>query len=407
MEQATGALNEWLTRLREGLLTEGTPEPSLLELAQRMRFLSEGWQQLESGLRRSIETALQSSQRTDDLLESLSEYSKPIARASACANTPRYPTVRDVQLAYERLTLAPSDATSERIERALLAGALVEPNIPLNQHAQYLVDALIALQPFREYNLSTALIVALAFAKANGRVNLPAPEAIADAIRTTEGAPNLIDLLGNESGIPDSRTYADLIEAILPSYRTELMHAEQAVQERSLVRLSQLPDTVRATLQPRPGPSFEWRYLTLQDLIWINSEVTRSPQPYSYDRLEEATYYQYSYRDSRDVPLQTARFLWGYLKYRPFKEGNLQTALIAVLAFLEINGYEVHLPVEQASEWIRAVAERRRHPLDAIRQIAKPKKPSALPTPLRELVHHLIEHYEPALEELAHAPIRR
>ncbi len=407
MEQATDALNRWLTQVREALLKEGTPEPTLTELAHTLRMLSEGWNALDTEVQSPIGSALSGAQRADNLLESLSEYTKPIARASAQTFTLRYPTWRDVALAYERITLIPSDASEERLERAMLAGALAEPNRTLAQRTDDLLKALVALQPFREYNLSTALMVALAFAKANGIKNLPDPIQLAEAVREAEGAPNLANLLGDISDAPDPRTFADLIEALVSLYRGTLMPAEQALQERSLVRLSQLPDTVRETLQPVPGPSSEWRYLTLQDLIWINSEVMGAPQAYAYDRLEEATYYQYSYRQSRDVILQSARFLWGYLKYRPFAQGNLQTALIAVLAFLEINGYEVHLPVEQAEEWMRAVAERRRHPLDAIRQIAVPHQPSKLSMALRELVHHLIEHYEPALRALDLAPAHR
>jgi prophage maintenance system killer protein len=163
------------------------------------------------------------------------------------------------------------------------------------------------------------------------------------------------------------------VDALVACYREPLVRTEHALRETRLVRLEQLPDTVRATLQPAPGPSFEWRYLTLQDLIWLNSEITKSPQPYSYDRLEEATYYQYSYRQSRDVPLQAARFLWGYLKYRPFARGNLATALIATLAFLHINGYETRLPVEHAAEWMTQVATRRKHPLTPFAKSPRPR----------------------------------
>lgn len=100
------------------------------------------------------------------------------------------------------------------------------------------------------------------------------------------------------------------------------------------------------------------------------------------------------------MPLQAARFLWGYLKYRPFARGNLATALIATLTFLQINGYETRLPLEHAAEWIEQVALRRKHPVDAIRQIAALAIAGTHPEPLRELAHHLIEHYESALHQL-------
>ncbi|MFN3691071.1 MAG: hypothetical protein ACK4UU_09125, partial [Fimbriimonadales bacterium] len=276
---------------------------------------------------------------------------------------------------------------------------LSEPNAPLGTRAERLIRALHAQQPFPEYNASVAALLGLAFLLANGAAaELDAAEAHNLIQAIVHGAPLNLP----ESAVaPDSRTWGDLLEALAARYREAFLKAERAVQATQLMRLENLPEPARATLQPAPGPSFEWRYLTLQDLIWINSEVTKSPQPYRYDCLEEATYYQYSYRQSRDVLLQAARFLWGYLKYRPFARGNLATALIATLAFLHINGYETRLPVEHAAAWIEQVALRRKHPLDAIRHIAIPAMAGKRAEPLRELAHSLIEQYEMALHQLA------
>lgn len=99
------------------------------------------------------------------------------------------------------------------------------------------------------------------------------------------------------------------------------------------------------------------RYLTVQDVIWINTAVTGSPQRYDFDRLENAVYSQYSYGDSRDILSQAARMFRHLLQDKPFSEGNELTALVATLALLRLNGYtlqvkpdEVRTVLEQLSQ---------------------------------------------------------
>lgn len=397
-------LTDALHAVRERLLSpEGNTE-TLPELALLLRDASLGWAHLPEETRGHLRLALQSAPPLNEgsaqvLLEELSAFQKSLGRAAAHAPSWRYPALRDIQHAYQILTDAPADADPNRLQRALLSAELVEPNASLSVRAESLLRTVYATQPFREYNASIAALLGLAFLQANGVVidlSEAQAQALVEAVVQQSPSP-----LPEAATTPDPRAWSDLLEELALRYRTVFLKTERALNETQLVRLENLPEPVRATLQPAPGPSFEWRYLTLQDLIWINSEVTKSPQPYSYDRLEEATYYQYSYRQSRDVPLQAARFLWGYLKYRPFARGNMATALIATLAFLQINGYETRLPLEHAAEWIEQVALRRKHPLDAIRQIAVPALVGKRPIPLRELAHHLIEHYESALHQLS------
>jgi prophage maintenance system killer protein len=396
-------LADALRAVRERLLSPEGDTEALRELALLLRDSSLSWTQLPEEARSNIQLALQSALPLNEgsaqvLLEELSAFQKLLGRAAAQAQSWRYPAPRDAQHAYEILTDAPADAKPSRLQVALLSAELVEPDASLSARAESLMRVVYAAQPFREYNASVAALLGLAFLQANG---------VAIALREAQ-AQRLLEAVAQQSPLqlpeadstPDPRAWSDILEELALRYRAVFLKTERALNETQLVRLENLPEPVRATLQPAPGPSFEWRYLTLQDLIWINSEVTKSPQPYSYDRLEEATYYQYSYRQSRDVPLQAARFLWGYLKYRPFARGNLATALIATLAFLQINGYETCLPLERAAEWVEQVALRRKHPLDAIRQIAVPAIAGTHPEPLRELAHHLIEHYESALHQL-------
>ncbi|MDX2065493.1 MAG: hypothetical protein SFX74_07110 [Fimbriimonadaceae bacterium] len=80
-------------------------------------------------------------------------------------------------------------------------------------------------------------------------------------------------------------------------------------------------------------------YLTVQDMLWLNLQVTQSVQRYRYADLEEATFYQYQYGQSTDVPNQAARFLGGFLAKAPFAEGNEATAVVAFHGFLALNGH--------------------------------------------------------------------
>lgn len=393
--------------LQEQILGTSPLTQNLRLAGQILRDLSDGWNQLDAPLRTEVEAILsQATPLTEEtlalLLEALSAYQKAIARASARASLFRYPVERDALFTYERVALRSSDHDTDRLERALLAGSLALPETPAGERAQRLLNAFLRLQPFHDYNTSVALLLTLAFLAVNGAEPTLDPEHLR-AILSDSAL--LAHQYPNSTPNPSPQTYADSVDTLLPLVRATLAQIEQEQRTAGLVPIENLPEPIRATLQPAPGPSSEWRYLTLQDLIWINTEVVGTPQPYAYDRLEEATYYQYSYRQSRDVPLQAARFLWGYLKYRPFAQGNGRTAFIATLAFLEINGYEVHLPVDEASEWFLKVARRQRHPLDAIRQIAHRALPGKQPIPLRELVHHLIEHYAPALEQIEPIPV--
>ncbi|GIV05114.1 MAG: hypothetical protein KatS3mg016_0689 [Fimbriimonadales bacterium] len=396
-------LTDALRAVRERLLSPKGDTEVWRELALVLRDASLGWAHLPEETRGSLQHALQSALPLNEgsvqvLLEELSAFQKSLGRAAAHAPSWRYPALRDAQHAYEILTDAPADADLARLQMALLSAELVEPDASLRMRAESLMRTVYAAQPFREYNASVAALLGLAFLQANGAA-LDLSDAQAQALVEAVAQQSPFQL-PETAASPDPRAWSDLLEELALRYRAVFLKTERALNETQLVRLENLPEPVRATLQPAPGPSFEWRYLTLQDLIWINSEVTKSPQPYSYDRLEEATYYQYSYRQSRDVLLQAARFLWGYLKYRPFARGNLATALIATLVFLQINGYETRLPVEHAAEWIEQVALRRKHPLDAIRQIAAPAIAGKRPEPLRERAHHLIEQYESALHQL-------
>src|SRR3569832_347171 len=96
-------------------------------------------------------------------------------------------------------------------------------------------------------------------------------------------------------------------------------------------------------------------YLTVQDILWINLQVTKKVHHFNYARLEEATFYQYAYGESNSLVPQAGRFIGGFLRMHPFEAGNEATAFVAGAAFLKINGKEINLPDEKAHAWFERI----------------------------------------------------
>jgi len=142
-------------------------------------------------------------------------------------------------------------------------------------------------------------------------------------------------------------------------------------------------------------------YLTVQDVLWINTEITKKVSSFKFLQLEEAVNYQYGYGKSADILAQAGQFLQGFLRLRPFEDGNRATAFISALTFLKINGFEIHLEPPAAKDWVMAVAERKRTGFDAVKEIARPSgKPLELKPAIRTEVKELLEKYKDAVSEL-------
>lgn len=105
-------------------------------------------------------------------------------------------------------------------------------------------------------------------------------------------------------------------------------------------------------------------YLTVQDVLWINLQVTGAPQTFRYEDLEEASFYQYAYGESKSLIPQASRFLSGFLKKKPFAAGNEATAFVACLAFLKVNGTDLKL--DDSLGWFTAVQNGTHEAQDAI-----------------------------------------
>lgn len=97
-------------------------------------------------------------------------------------------------------------------------------------------------------------------------------------------------------------------------------------------------------------PQQRLRTLTVQDVLWINLQVTGRVNHYSNARLEEATYYQYAYGDSQGVEPQASRLLAGFVRMHPFEAGNEATALAATTAFLRLNGKALTIATDAAPD---------------------------------------------------------
>jgi death on curing protein len=139
-------------------------------------------------------------------------------------------------------------------------------------------------------------------------------------------------------------------------------------------------------------------YLTTHDLVWINTTITGRVNAYDYVTLEAAMAGQYSYGDSHNVPLQAANLLDRLLKNRPFSEGNIRTAFVATLSFLNANGYATAVDDAAAAAIVSEVATCRKSPSQAISELAAPAaEPLASTFTLRTLISHECNHHADAI----------
>ena len=143
-------------------------------------------------------------------------------------------------------------------------------------------------------------------------------------------------------------------------------------------------------------------YLTTHDLVWINSIVTGTVHPYDYFTLEGAIAGQYKYGDSHDVPAQATTLLNRLLEKQSFAGGNLRTAFIATLSFLNANGYATVANDEEAANLLLAASRRDRPAGEVIASLAAPASQSLPDTiTLRKLITHECNLHTDALQRLA------
>lgn len=98
------------------------------------------------------------------------------------------------------------------------------------------------------------------------------------------------------------------------------------------------------------------RYLTVQDILWINHQVAKDEPVFKQERVEEASYYQYAYGQSSSLVPQAGRFMSRFAGQAPFWYGNDATAFVAAAAFLRLNGLELTVPDANGASWYQASA---------------------------------------------------
>lgn len=125
-------------------------------------------------------------------------------------------------------------------------------------------------------------------------------------------------------------------------------------------------------------------YLTVQDHLWINLQVTKSAPKWDYAKLEEACNFQYAYGTVTDLYDRAARYATGFAKNLPFAAGNEATAAVGLLTFLGVNGLELKESPANLSEWFLGLV-----------------RAADVSGQLREETQKSAEHGHPTVEEVA------
>ncbi len=91
--------------------------------------------------------------------------------------------------------------------------------------------------------------------------------------------------------------------------------------------------------------------LTVQDVMWLHTQVTGSTDDWSWARLEEAVAYQYPYGSRNAIAARAANFALGMVKIKPFPSHNKATAFAAMAAYLALNGHSLHLADNEGADF--------------------------------------------------------
>jgi len=143
------------------------------------------------------------------------------------------------------------------------------------------------------------------------------------------------------------------------------------------------------------------QYLSVHDLVWINTTLVGKPLPFDYQRLEEAMAAQYSYGKSTNVPLQAANLLDILVSKRPFAYGNRRTGFCAVTAFLNANGYALKVGDEEAARIMFDLLSGQISALQAIELLSEPAPIGLRPgATLRSLLTHIFNAHADAIQRL-------
>jgi death-on-curing protein len=107
-------------------------------------------------------------------------------------------------------------------------------------------------------------------------------------------------------------------------------------------------------------------YLDVEDVLGIYTELfgcsdaEAATHVRSRDGLEAAVARPawYAYYQHADLTTQAAALAQGIAEGKVFVEGNKRTALVAMLVFLDVNGYRLTASDEELAQWILDFAGR-------------------------------------------------
>ena len=105
-------------------------------------------------------------------------------------------------------------------------------------------------------------------------------------------------------------------------------------------------------------------YLALEDVLELYSAIIGGTITQAADQLRNrgglesalarpATHAHY---EAADLALQAAVLAHGIAEGQPFIDGNKRVALVAMLTFLELNGYRVHASDPELADWILSLS---------------------------------------------------
>lgn len=110
-----------------------------------------------------------------------------------------------------------------------------------------------------------------------------------------------------------------------------------------------------------PEPS-EVIYLDVDDALEIFGAIIGGSARQAADQLRDraalagalARPINYAQYEKADLALQAATLAHGIAETQPFIDGNKRAALVAMLTFVEINGYRVETTDRELADWIIA-----------------------------------------------------
>jgi death-on-curing protein len=109
----------------------------------------------------------------------------------------------------------------------------------------------------------------------------------------------------------------------------------------------------------QPG-EIEPVYLTLGDVLELHALIIGATAAEAADQLRNETGLEsalarpetYAHYQAADLALQAAVLAHGVAEGQQFIDGNKRTALIAMLTFLEINGWHIEASDPELADWI-------------------------------------------------------